>query len=333
MFQTFWKGADAVVERVAGNCSNTILVIHSVGPVELETYKNHENITAILWAGVPGQETGNAIADVLYGRVNPGAKLPFTIGKDRKDYGADVLYTPNHAVPQIQFEEGQFIDYRAFDAHNITPTYEFGYGLSYTTFKYSDLKVTKVNTSSYTPYSGETKAAQTFGNFSKNPADYVFPTNFSRVSLFHYPWLNSTNLTLASGDPHYGQSVSLPEGATDSSAQPIPKAGGAPGGNPSLYETVYRVEATITNTGKVGGHEVPQLYVSRGGPYDPVRELRGFDKLYIEANSSKTFTYEITRRDISSWSSAEQDWYVRNTTKKVWVGSSSRDLPLSATVS
>ncbi|KAF2163741.1 glycoside hydrolase family 3 protein [Zasmidium cellare ATCC 36951] len=330
---TFWGGADEALARVAGNCSNTILVIHSVGPVELEKYKNHENITAILWAGVPGQETGNAIADVLSGRVNPGAKLPFTIGKNRKDYGADVLYTPNHPVPQIDHQEGKFIDYRAFDLHNITPTYEFGYGLSYTTFNYTDLKVTKVNTSPYTPYMGESKPAPTFGNFSKNPADYTFPANFTRVSLFHYPWLNSTNLTAASADPHYGLPGFIPENATDGTAQPIPKAGGAPGGNPSLYETVYRVEATITNTGPVAGYEVAQLYISRGGPYDPVRELRGFEKLWIEAGESRTFVYEVTRRDVSSWSSGEQDWYVRNSTKKVFVGASSRDLPLVATLS
>ena len=84
----------------------------------------------------------------------------------------------------------------------------------------------------------------------------------------------------------------------------------------------------MTNTGKVAGYEVPQLYISRGGPYDPVRELRGFEKLWIEPNGTATATFEVTRRDISSWSVEEQDWYVRNTTKKVWVGASSRDLRL-----
>lgn len=135
---TFWKGADEAVDLVAGQCSNTILVVHSTGPVLLEKYKNHPNITAILWAGVPGQESGNSIADVLYGGVNPGAKLPFTIGANRSDYGTDILYTPNTGnggVPQLDFKEGVFIDYKAFDRHNEIPTYEFGFGLSYTTFE------------------------------------------------------------------------------------------------------------------------------------------------------------------------------------------------------
>lgn len=122
---TFWQGADAAIELVAANCSNTILVVHAVGPVLLEKYKNHPNITAILFAGVPGQESGNSIVDVLYGAVNPSAKLPFTIGEDRKDYGVDILYTPNAAVPQINFQEGKLIDYKTFDHFNITPTCKY----------------------------------------------------------------------------------------------------------------------------------------------------------------------------------------------------------------
>jgi len=325
---TFWKGADAAVAAVAGECSNTILIVHSTGPVLLDQYASNPNITAILWAGIPGEQSGNSIADVLYGRVNPGAKLPFTIGKNRTDYGTDILYTPNAAVPQIQFEEGVFIDYRAFDRHNETPTYEFGFGLSYTNFSYSNLRVTKLNVSDYVPFSGYTSPAPTYGNFSKNPADYLYPANFSRVPLFHYPWLNSTNLTLASKDPNYGAPGFIPANSQNGSPQPIPKAGGAPGGNPMLYDVLYRVQATITNTGKVAGEEVPQLYISRGGPYDPVRELRGFERLSIQPNSSTTFSVDITRRDISSWSTMEQDWVRTNATKRVYVGSSSRNLLL-----
>lgn len=329
---TFWQNADAAIERVAANCSNTILVVHSVGAVMLEKYQNHPNITAILWAGVPGQEAGNAIADVLYGRVNPSAKLPFTMGKDRKDYGVDILYTPNAPVAQINFKEGVFIDYRGFDKHNTTPVYEFGYGLSYSTFNYSSLQVTKLNAPAYEPFTGMSKPAPTVGNFSTNAEDYLFPANFTKFTGFHYPFLNSTDFAQATGDADYGMNFTWPEHATDSSAQLMPKAGGAPGGNPRLYDILYTVSATITNTGKVAGYEIPQLYISRGGPYDPVRELRGFDRIWLEVGESKTFTVDVTRRDISSWNTVEQDWFVRNSTKKVWVGSSSRNLPLSATL-
>lgn len=162
------------------------------------------------------------------------------------------------------------------------------------------------------------------------PEDHLFPANFTRYWLYHYPWLNSTDLAESSADPYYGLPGFIPEGASDGTPQPYLKAGGAPGGNPLLYEPVYQVQATITNTGSVPGYEVAQLYISRGGPYDPVRELRGFEKLWIEPGAAATFTVELTRKDISSWSTVEQDWYVRNTTKKVWVGRSSRDLPLQS---
>lgn len=95
-----------------------------------------------------------------------------------------------------------------------------------------------------------------------------------------------------------------------------------------LYDVLYRVQATIGNTGSVAGEEVPQLYISRGGPYDPVRELRGFERLSIQPNTSTTFSVDVTRRDISSWDTVSQDWIVNNATKRVWVGSSSRKLLL-----
>lgn len=63
------------------------------------------NITAILWAGLPGQESGNAIVDVLFGGVNPSGRLPYTIAKARSDYSADVLYNSTLAVPQITYSE------------------------------------------------------------------------------------------------------------------------------------------------------------------------------------------------------------------------------------
>lgn len=311
------------------------MVVHSTGAVVLEDHVNNPNVTAILWAGIPGQESGNSIVDVLYGTVNPGAKLPFTIGANRTDYGSDILYTPNDLVPQMNFQEGVFIDYRNFDKHNITPTYEFGYGLSYTTFDYSNLQVTKhANVSAYTPFTGYSSVAKTYGNYSTDADDYLFPDSITdRISLYQYPWLNTTDLAEASGDPDYALPGFVPEGAQNGSSQPIPKAGGAPGGNPGLYEVLYTVTASVTNTGSVAGDEVAQLYISRGGPYEPIRELRGFERLSsIQPNETRTFTVDVTRRDISSWSTVEQDWFVRDTTKNVYVGRSSRDLPLSGTL-
>jgi beta-glucosidase len=114
----------------------------------------------------------------------------------------------------------------------------------------------------------------------------------------------------------------------DSSPQPLLPAGGAPGGNPGLYDVLYEVSATITNTGGVSGDEVAQLYVSLGGD-EPAVVLRGFDRITIAAGASATFTAKLTRRDLSTWDTASQNW-VMSTCPKVYVGSSSRNLPLSA---
>ncbi|KAI4168312.1 MAG: hypothetical protein LQ343_006479 [Gyalolechia ehrenbergii] len=332
---TFWQGGDVLVQNVSAVCNNTILVMHTVGPVLLGNYSENPNITAILWAGLPGEQSGNSIADILYGRVNPGAKLPFTFGAAREDYGTDLLYIPNEGTgaPQVSFTEGNFIDYRAFDIANITPVYEFGFGLSYTTFSYSNLRVSKLNVSSYTPTTGVTSAAPVLGNSTNDTSQYQFPSNFSAVPLYIYPYLNSTDLEAAANDSDYGSSDSAPAGSQDGSPQPLLVAGGAPGGNPELYDVLYQVEATITNIGSIAGEEVAQLYISLGGPYDPKIVLRNFERLSIQPNNSATFHADITRRDISNWDTSAQNWAISSSPKTVYVGSSSRSLPLSGVLS
>ncbi|CBY00592.1 similar to beta-glucosidase [Plenodomus lingam JN3] len=329
---TLWQDGEGLIKHVTANNNNTIVVIHSVGPVLVNSFYDNENVTAVLWAGLPGQESGNAIADILYGHVNPGGKLPFTFGSDAAEYGPDLIYEPiaGAASPQDNFDEGVFIDYRAFDKQNITPVYEFGFGLSYTTFEYSDIKVNKISAGAYTPTTGQTSAAPTFGNFSTDPADYQFPASISRVRTYIYPYLNSTDPRAASGDTDYGVNYTWPEGAVDGSPQPRIAAGGAPGGNPELWDVLFTVEATITNNGSLAGDEVVQLYVSLGGPEDPKIVLRGFDRLSIPAGQSSTFHADITRRDVSNWDTASQNWVISEYPKKVYVGASSRKLILEA---
>lgn len=79
--------------------------------------------------------------DILFGRVNPSGRLPYTIAKKQSDYPARILYESNMDVPQITYSEGLFTDYRHFDKNGITPRFPFGFGLSYTNFAYSGLQV------------------------------------------------------------------------------------------------------------------------------------------------------------------------------------------------
>lgn len=120
-------------------------------------WANHPNITAILAAHYPGQETGNSIVDVLYGDVNPSGYLLYTIAKHSTDYNTaitnstELLHTKDPNAWQADFSEGLLIDYRYFDAANISVQFEFGFGLSYTTFELSRLSVAATRTGKISP--------------------------------------------------------------------------------------------------------------------------------------------------------------------------------------
>ncbi|KAI0762855.1 beta-glucosidase [Fomes fomentarius] len=135
-----WHNGDEIVKRVASVNNNTVVVVNSVGPIIMDAWIENPNVTAVIWAGLPGQEAGNAITDVLYGDVNPSGRLPFTIAKSESDYSARVTYQGSGVV-EIPYSEGLFIDYRHFDANGIVPRFPFGHGLSYTSFSYSALKI------------------------------------------------------------------------------------------------------------------------------------------------------------------------------------------------
>lgn len=138
-----WHNGTELVKAVAAANNNTIVVVHSVGPIIMEEWIDLENVTAVVWAGLPGQESGNALLDVLYGAYNPSGRLPYTIAKKREDYSADIVYVnsaePPH--PQVDYTEKLNIDYRHFLSNNITPRFEFGFGLSYTEFNLTNLNV------------------------------------------------------------------------------------------------------------------------------------------------------------------------------------------------
>ncbi|KAF2466875.1 beta-glucosidase [Lindgomyces ingoldianus] len=128
--------SSTVVSNTASWCRNTVVITHSSG-VNIMPWAYHPNVTAILAAHYPGEQSGNAIADVLWGDRAPSGHLPYTIPVTEADYGLPIVNLTNVADPkgwQSDFTEGQLIDYRRFDARNITPLYEFGFGLTYTTF-------------------------------------------------------------------------------------------------------------------------------------------------------------------------------------------------------
>ena len=167
----------------------------------------------------------------------------FTLAKNDADFGTDISPTMTST-----YSEGVFLDYRHFDQNSITPRYYFGYGLSYTTFSFSKLDISKIN----------------------NKNDPIALQYWARRTRSYSNF-----------------------------------------GTTGLYEPVYGVTFTVTNTGKVAGSEVPQLYLSfPAEAQEPPKVLRGFERVYLGAGESKQVTLVLTQKDISYWNTANQKWTV-----------------------
>ncbi|KAI1821378.1 beta-glucosidase M [Xylaria intraflava] len=253
---------DGLIRHVADGCNNTIVIFHNAGIRLVDRWIDHSNVTALIFAHLPGEASGRALVSLLYGESNPSGKLPYTIARNESDYehylSPDLPEGRFKQFPQSNFSTGGvYIDYRHFDAKNITPRYEFGFGLSYTTFNFSSLQVNK--------------------NQSANTDE--FPVG------------------------------------------PIRQ-----GGQADLWETLVSVSADVANTGAVDGAEVAQLYV--GIPGAPQKQLRGFEKPFVRASESATVTFSLSRRDLSVWDTVAQKWSLRKGEYQVYVGSSSRQIPL-----
>ncbi|KAF4436003.1 beta-glucosidase [Fusarium acutatum] len=246
--------SDALILNVASQCANTIVTIHAAGIRLVDQWIEHPNITATIIAHLPGQDSGEALVKLLYGEADFSGKLPYTLAKNESDY---TPYKPcgleeGSKDPQCDFTEGVYLDYRSFDDRDVTPRFEFGYGLSYTEFEYSDLIV---------------KVAE-------------------------------TSASAADGD---------------------------------LWSTFATIQATVSNIGKRDGEEIAQLYVAI--PNSPPKQLRGFEKVKISKGESAEIPFELTRRDLSVWDVVKQDWTLQSGNYTIFVGPSSRTLPLKESFS
>ena len=130
-------GQDDLIQAVGKVNKNTVVVINAGGPVVMTRWIAQVPAVLDLWYG--GQEGGNAIADVLFGDANPSGKLPVSFVKQWKDSPAYGHYPGENL--QVEYAEGIYVGYRYFDKQKVEPLFPFGYGLSYTKFDYSGLKV------------------------------------------------------------------------------------------------------------------------------------------------------------------------------------------------
>ncbi len=129
------KDEVALLRKVAAMNKNVVAVINSGASVDMRDWA--DDCQAILEAWFPGEEGGNALANILLGKVNPSGKLVTTFANKYEDFPSSKNYPGEDGI--VEYEEDIFVGYRYFDSHYVEPRYPFGYGLSYTTFEYDDL--------------------------------------------------------------------------------------------------------------------------------------------------------------------------------------------------
>ena len=125
-----WHSGDELVEAVLEKNENVIVVINSPGPIDLPWY---ENIKGLIFSGFGGAESGNGIADILFGDYNPSGHLPY-VWAELDNYPSKINIFSNPTY--YDYKEGVFVGQRYFDKNNKTYIFPFGYGMSYTTFEF-----------------------------------------------------------------------------------------------------------------------------------------------------------------------------------------------------
>src|SRR5438445_10749792 len=124
---------------------NTIVVMTSGGSVEMNSWVDH--VPALIEMWYPGQEGGRALAEVLFGEVNPSGRLPVTFERRWEDNPVHDSYYPPAGTNRVVYKEGVFVGYRGYEKNGTKPLFPFGYGLSYTTFRDSNLAIKTITDS------------------------------------------------------------------------------------------------------------------------------------------------------------------------------------------
>ena len=220
---------------------NTVIVLHNGSPVEMPWLGE---IKGLLETYLGGQAGGAAAANILYGKINPSGKLAETMPLKLSD---NPSYLNFGGGEKVEYREGIFVGYRYYDTKEMDVAFPFGYGLSYTTFAYSNLKLSMEN-----------------------------PTEKDTVMVY----------------------------------------------------------ADVTNTGKSAGKEVVQLYIRdlTGSAIRPEKELKGFEKVFLEPGETKTVTMELNKRSFAWYNTELHDWFAASGDYEILVGASSRDIRLTETL-
>ena len=241
------QGQEDYLRKVLALNENVVVVLNAGGGIDMNSWL--PDVKAVLMAWYPGQQGGLAISEIITGKISPSGKLPISIEKRFEDNpvyesyyeNVDRIRTPNiNPYSRVEYREGIFVGYRGYEANGVEPLFPFGFGLSYTNFEYSDLKVTETE-----------------------------------------------------------------DGA--------------------------KVTFVLKNVGKYAAAEVAQVYVGdvESSLIRPVKELKGFEKIYLEPGKSKTVTVNLGEEALRFYDPVKHGWIVEPGVFKVFVGSSSADIRLT----
>jgi beta-glucosidase len=136
-------GQEQLIEKIASINPHTIVVITSGGGVDMNGWINH--VPALLEAWYPGQEGGTALARILFGDADPSGRLPVTFDRHWSDNPAHDSYYPPPDSHRVVYKEGVFVGYRGYERSGLKPLFPFGYGLSYASFRYSNLEIQPIS--------------------------------------------------------------------------------------------------------------------------------------------------------------------------------------------
>ncbi len=231
-----------LVEEVLKVNKNVVVVLSGGAAIEMPWA---DKVPSILNMFLTGQAGGSAVCDILFGNVNPSGKLAETYPMALSD-NASYNYFPGTPV-SVEYREGIYVGYKYYDTAKKEVRFPFGHGLSYTTFEYSDIKVS---------------------------ADKIKDADSVTVSF------------------------------------------------------------KIKNTGAVDGAEIAQVYVSdvESTIYRPVKELKGFKKVFLKAGEEKEVEITLDKRAFAYYNVNLHDWHVESGDFRILVGASSRDIKLEASV-
>ena len=235
------QNQDKLIEEIVKVNDNVVVVLHNGSPVEMPWIGK---VNAVLESYLAGESVGMAQFDLLFGKANPCGKLAESFPVKLSD-NPSYFNFPGNGI-DVNYAEGLFVGYRYYDKKEMEVLFPFGHGLSYTSYEYSDLK------------------------------------------------LSSSKI---------------------------------------LDTDTLEVSVKVTNTGKMAGKEIVQLYVSeKTGTREirPVKELKGFMKVHLEPGESKTVKFSLDKRSFAFYNMDIHDWYAPTGEYEILIGASSKDIRLTA---